>query len=41
MPMMIIGSLMFIPGSYHTYLAVQAWRRAPGYSYNDIPSYED
>jgi len=39
--MIILGSLMFIPGSYHTYIAVQTWRGVPGYHYDDIPHYDD
>eukprot|EP00041_Stephanoeca_diplocostata_P020185 m.447047 g.447047 ORF g.447047 m.447047 type:complete len:117 (-) comp21499_c0_seq6:1686-2036(-) len=38
LPMLVIGALMFIPGSYHTYLAYKAWRGDYGYSFDDIPS---
>eukprot|EP00039_Didymoeca_costata_P007484 m.100438 g.100438 ORF g.100438 m.100438 type:complete len:110 (+) comp13707_c1_seq1:121-450(+) len=38
LPMIILGALAFIPGSYHTYMAVQAWYEVPGWSYDDIPS---
>eukprot|EP00053_Salpingoeca_punica_P015986 m.149098 g.149098 ORF g.149098 m.149098 type:complete len:112 (-) comp16848_c1_seq5:776-1111(-) len=39
--MIIIGSLMFIPGSYHTYLAYYAWQQYPGFSYADIPDIDN
>lgn len=37
--MIVLGSLMFIPGSYHTFLAYKAWQGAPGYSFNDVPDF--
>eukprot|EP00040_Diaphanoeca_grandis_P001415 m.18460 g.18460 ORF g.18460 m.18460 type:complete len:117 (+) comp12035_c0_seq1:343-693(+) len=37
-PMIVLGSLMFIPGSYHVGLAYKAWMQTPGYSFDDIPS---
>jgi hypothetical protein len=37
--MIVIGSLMFIPGSYHTFLAYHAWKGTPGYSFNDVPDF--
>merc|ERR1711916_248982 len=39
--MIIIGSLMFIPGAFHTFIAVQAYRQVPGYRLSDIPHYDD
>eukprot|EP00049_Salpingoeca_infusionum_P005586 m.94008 g.94008 ORF g.94008 m.94008 type:complete len:120 (-) comp13014_c0_seq1:614-973(-) len=39
--MIIVGSIMTLPGGYHTYLAFQAWREVPGYSFADIPSFDD
>eukprot|EP00730_Choanoeca_flexa_P010713 TRINITY_DN20824_c0_g1_i1.p1 TRINITY_DN20824_c0_g1~~TRINITY_DN20824_c0_g1_i1.p1 ORF type:complete len:119 (+),score=3.93 TRINITY_DN20824_c0_g1_i1:86-442(+) len=39
--MIILGSLMFIPGSYHTFIAVQTWRGIPGYDFDDIPHYDE
>jgi len=40
-PLFIIGSLMFVPGSYHTLLAYQAWYKVPGWEFEDIPSIMD
>eukprot|EP00050_Salpingoeca_kvevrii_P010324 m.7700 g.7700 ORF g.7700 m.7700 type:complete len:55 (-) comp2790_c0_seq1:45-209(-) len=40
LPMAILGGLMFIPGSYHTYLAYYAWQGAPGYTFDDIPDFD-
>ena len=39
-PMLVIGILTFIPGSYHVYLAYYAWMEAPGYSFEHIPDVE-
>jgi len=39
-PLMIFGSLMFIPGSYHVYLAVNVFLGTPGYSFDDIPEFD-
>jgi len=39
-PLMIFGALMFIPGSYHVYLAVNAFLGTPGYSFDDIPEFD-
>ena len=41
LPMLIIGSLMFIPGSYHTYLAYYAWKGEPGFSFALIPDWDE
>ncbi|ESN98237.1 hypothetical protein HELRODRAFT_84739 [Helobdella robusta] len=40
-PLLILGSLMFIPGSYHVYIAYKAWKGAEGYSFDDIPEFDD
>lgn len=37
--MVILGSLCFIPGSYHTYIAWKAWYRVDGYDLNQIPDW--
>lgn len=34
----IVGALLFIPGSYHVYIAWYAWQGEPGYSFDDISS---
>ena len=39
-PMIIFGALMFIPGSYHVYLALNAYLGTPGYSFDDIPEFD-
>ena len=37
---LILGSILFIPGSYHTFLAIMAYLRAEGFSYNDVATFE-
>lgn len=37
----LIGSIMFIPGSYHTFLACMAWRKEDGYSFEDVAIFDD
>ena len=39
-PMLTVGLLTFIPGSYHVYLAYRAWNKTPGYSFEHIPDIE-
>ncbi|KAK3743712.1 hypothetical protein QZH41_012397, partial [Actinostola sp. cb2023] len=39
-PLLIIGSLMFIPGFYHVRLAYCAWKGYRGYSFDDIPDFD-
>ncbi|KAM3568392.1 hypothetical protein VYU27_009484 [Nannochloropsis oceanica] len=39
--MIILGSLLFIPGSYASFQLYGAWAGWPGYSYAYIPSYDD
>jgi hypothetical protein len=36
-----LGSMMFIPGSYATYILYGAWNRWDGFTYNLIPDYGD
>lgn len=36
-PLMVIGSLAFIPGAYFTCIAYSAWRGYRGYSLSSIP----
>ena len=40
-PLLLIGSITFIPGFYHVRLAYYAWKGYHGYSFGDIPSYDD
>lgn len=39
--MIILGSLMFIPGSYASCVLYGAYRGWPGYEYNQVPSYDE
>ncbi|KAL3865006.1 hypothetical protein ACJMK2_006642 [Sinanodonta woodiana] len=39
-PLLIIGSLMFIPGAYHVRIAYYAFKGYDGYSYDDIPEFD-
>ncbi|XP_076761967.1 transmembrane protein 230 isoform X1 [Xylocopa sonorina] len=36
-PVIILGILMFIPGAYHMRVAILAYQKVPGYSFDDIP----
>ena len=40
-PVLILGCIAFIPGSYHTYIAWASYRQYKGYSYSQIPSFDD
>ena len=40
-PLIILGALMFIPGAYHSYVAYYAFKGCEGYSFEDIPAYDD
>lgn len=40
-PVIILGALMFIPGAYHSYVAYYAFQGYEGFSFDDIPSYDD
>jgi len=35
--MIIIGSIIFLPGFYFTRIAYKAWRGVEGFSFSDIP----
>ncbi|XP_064600874.1 transmembrane protein 230-like [Liolophura sinensis] len=39
-PLLILGSIMFIPGAYHVRLACYAYKGYTGYSYEDIPEFD-
>ncbi|KAK6186269.1 hypothetical protein SNE40_008339 [Patella caerulea] len=39
-PILIMGSLMFIPGIYHVRIAYYAYKEYDGYSYEDIPEFD-
>ncbi len=32
----ILGSILFIPGSYHSFIAFMACKKAPGYSFEEV-----
>ena len=38
---LIIGSILFVPGAYHTLLAVQALRGVSGWDYSNLTAFED
>ncbi|XP_039657966.1 transmembrane protein 230b [Perca fluviatilis] len=40
-PVLIIGILVFLPGIYHLRIAYYASRGYRGYSYDDIPDFDD
>ncbi|XP_076368543.1 transmembrane protein 230-like isoform X4 [Tachypleus tridentatus] len=37
--LIVLGSLMFIPGGYHVGIVYYAYCSYPGYSYDDIPDF--
>lgn len=37
----ILGSIMFIPGSYHSFIALMAQQRVEGYSYDQVAVFEE
>lgn len=41
LPVLIIGILVFLPGFYHLRIAYYASKGYPGYSYDDIPDFDD
>ncbi|SAL95567.1 hypothetical protein [Absidia glauca] len=40
-PLLVLGSIMFIPGAYHLYIAYYAYYKYPGYEFSMIPDWED
>ncbi|KAF9359937.1 hypothetical protein BGX26_010982 [Mortierella sp. AD094] len=40
-PLLIIGSICFIPGAYHVVLAYYAYKEYDGYSFSLIPDLDD
>ncbi|RWS00698.1 hypothetical protein B4U79_10088, partial [Dinothrombium tinctorium] len=38
--LLILGFFMFIPGYYHVRIAYYAFKRYPGYSFDDIPDFD-
>ena len=39
--MLVIGGLMFLPGSYASWILYGAWKRWPNYEYHQVPSYDE
>ncbi|KAJ8317475.1 hypothetical protein KUTeg_005379 [Tegillarca granosa] len=39
-PVLILGTLMFVPGAYHVRIAYYAYKKYEGYSYDDIPEFD-
>jgi len=39
--MVVVGTIAFLPGFYACWVFLGAWLRWRGYSYDDIPSYDD
>ena len=39
--LLIIGGLMFLPGSYASWILYGAWKRWPGYEFHQVPSYDE
>ncbi|KAG2495603.1 hypothetical protein HYH03_006203 [Edaphochlamys debaryana] len=39
LPLIILGSITFLPGFYHTRIAYKAWKGTAGYSLNQIPDF--
>ena len=37
----VLGAMLFIPGSFHSFLAVQALRGVPGYDYEHLTVFEN
>ena len=37
----LLGGLLFIPGSYHTFLTIMTWLNREGYTYEDVSAFED
>ncbi|CDW82088.1 UNKNOWN [Stylonychia lemnae] len=37
----ILGSILFIPGSYHTFIAFMACRRVEGYSFEEVAVFDE
>ena len=38
-PLILLGALMFIPGSYHTYFAYKAFTGDPDWRFEDFPDF--
>ena len=38
-PLVLLGALMFIPGSYHTFYAYKAFTGDPAWTFDDFPDF--
>ncbi|GMH79257.1 hypothetical protein TrLO_g14978 [Triparma laevis f. longispina] len=39
--LVVLGVIMFLPGSYSSFMIFASFREWPGYDYSQIPSYDD
>lgn len=39
-PLLIVGTICFVPGAYSVRIAYYAWRGHPKFSFADLPSYD-
>ena len=37
---LLLGAILFIPGSYHSFIAFMALRKVPGYNYDNLTTFE-
>ena len=37
----LLGAIMFIPGSYHSFIAAMAFRGAEGYSFDEVAIFDE
>jgi hypothetical protein len=37
----LLGSILFIPGSYHTFIAFMSFRQIEGYSFSDVSVFDE
>ena len=38
---LLLGAILFIPGSYHTFLAIMAFFEQDGFDYKDVATFEN
>ena len=37
----LLGGILFIPGSYHVFVALMACKKIPGYSFSDVATFDE
>ena len=37
----VLGSILFIPGSYHTFIAIMACKKVPGYEFDQVSIFDE